>query len=122
VIGDAKLGSHQGSIFLFCLAPAQARGPGQSDTHSAPKMHSLALEQQRQKSDGLIPHSAENTNSSIYTSISSHTLTEYNHSITYSSVSQTPVPGPVPGPGIKYIGPREILLELIFNRLAPEFF
>jgi len=31
------------------------------------------------------------------------------------SVSQPPGRGPVPGPGISYIGPREILLELITN-------
>jgi len=38
-------------------------------------------------------------------------------SFTYSikSVSQTPGRGPVPGPGINYTGPREILLELITN-------
>jgi len=33
----------------------------------------------------------------------------------YVSVSQTQDPGPVPGPGINYTGPREILLELITN-------
>ena len=33
----------------------------------------------------------------------------------YSSVSQPPGRGPVPGPGINYAGPREILLELITN-------
>jgi len=33
----------------------------------------------------------------------------------YSSVSQPPGCGPVPGPGINYTGPREILLELITN-------
>jgi len=42
------------------------------------------------------------------------------HSITrvqsvYTSVSQPPGLGPVPGPGINYTGPREILLELITN-------
>jgi len=31
------------------------------------------------------------------------------------SVSQLPGRGPVPGPGINYTGPREILLELITN-------
>ena len=31
----------------------------------------------------------------------------------YSSVSQPPGRGPVPGPGINYTGPREILLEFI---------
>jgi len=34
---------------------------------------------------------------------------------TYTSVSQPPVRSPVPGPGINYTGPREILLELITN-------
>jgi len=33
----------------------------------------------------------------------------------YGSVSQPPDPGPVPGPGINYTGPREVLLELITN-------
>ena len=33
----------------------------------------------------------------------------------YSSVSQPPGRGPVPDPGVNYIGPREILLELITN-------
>ena len=33
----------------------------------------------------------------------------------YISVSQPPGRGPVPGPGIHYTGPREILLELITN-------
>ena len=33
----------------------------------------------------------------------------------YSSVPQTPGRGPVPGPGINYTGPREIVLELITN-------
>ena len=32
-----------------------------------------------------------------------------------SSVSQPPIRGPVPGPGINYTGPREILLQLITN-------
>jgi len=32
-----------------------------------------------------------------------------------SSVSQSPGRGPVPGPGINYTGPPEILLELITN-------
>ena len=36
-------------------------------------------------------------------------------SATPSSVSQPPGRGPVPGPGINYTGPREILLELITN-------
>jgi len=35
--------------------------------------------------------------------------------ILYISVSQLPGRGPVPGPGINYTGPREILLELITN-------
>jgi len=29
------------------------------------------------------------------------------------SVSQTPGRGPVPGPGINYKGPREVLLEFV---------
>jgi len=33
----------------------------------------------------------------------------------YDIVSQPPGRGPVPGPGINYTGPREILLELITN-------
>ena len=33
----------------------------------------------------------------------------------YNSVSQPPGRGPVPGPGINYTGPREILLQLITN-------
>jgi len=33
----------------------------------------------------------------------------------YTSVSQPPGRGPVPGPCINYTGPREILLELITN-------
>jgi len=35
--------------------------------------------------------------------------------ILYSSVSQPPGRGPVPGPGINYTGPGGILLELITN-------
>ena len=31
----------------------------------------------------------------------------------YTSVSQPPGRGPVPGPGINYTGPREILLEFV---------
>ena len=31
----------------------------------------------------------------------------------YSSVSQPPGRGPVPGPGINYTGPREVLLEFV---------
>ena len=32
----------------------------------------------------------------------------------YSSVSQPPGRGPVPGPGINYTWPREVLLEFVF--------
>jgi len=32
---------------------------------------------------------------------------------TYSTVSQTPGRGPVPGPDINYTGPREVLLEFV---------
>ena len=35
--------------------------------------------------------------------------------ILYCSVSQPPGRGPVPGPGINYTGPQEILLELVNN-------
>ena len=35
--------------------------------------------------------------------------------IDYGSVPEPPGRGPVPGPGISYTGPREILLELITN-------
>ena len=35
--------------------------------------------------------------------------------VDYTSVSQQPGRGTVPGPGINYTGPREILLELITN-------
>jgi len=31
----------------------------------------------------------------------------------YASVSQPPGRGPVPGPGINYTGPREVLLEFV---------
>jgi len=31
----------------------------------------------------------------------------------YFSVSQRPGRGPVPGPGINYTGPREVLLEFV---------
>ena len=31
----------------------------------------------------------------------------------YISVSQPPGRGPVPGPGINYTGPREVLLEFV---------
>ena len=34
-------------------------------------------------------------------------------SILYISVSQLPGCGPVPGPGINYTGPQEILLEVV---------
>jgi len=33
--------------------------------------------------------------------------------ILYSSVSQPPGRGPVPGPGINYTGPPEVLLEFV---------
>jgi len=33
--------------------------------------------------------------------------------VSYSSVSQPPGRGPVPGPGINYTGPREFFLELV---------
>ena len=33
----------------------------------------------------------------------------------YTSVSQPPGRGPVPGPGINYTGPLEILLEFMTN-------
>jgi len=33
--------------------------------------------------------------------------------IKYSSVSQPPGRGPVPGPGINYTGPRQVLLEFV---------
>ena len=36
-------------------------------------------------------------------------------SVAYTSVSQPPGRGPVPGPGINYTGPRKIPLELITN-------
>jgi hypothetical protein len=35
------------------------------------------------------------------------------HNTVYSSVSQLPGRGPVPGPGINYTGPREVLLEFV---------
>ena len=37
------------------------------------------------------------------------------HSAIQNSVSQPPGLGPIPGSGINYTGPREILLELITN-------
>ena len=36
-----------------------------------------------------------------------------NFDLLYSSVSQPPSRGPVPGPGINYTGPREVLLEFV---------
>ena len=33
--------------------------------------------------------------------------------VSYTSVSQPPGRGPVPGPGINYTGPREVLLEFV---------
>jgi hypothetical protein len=33
--------------------------------------------------------------------------------VLYISVSQPPGRGPVPGPGINYTGPREVLLEFV---------
>ena len=33
--------------------------------------------------------------------------------VLYRSVSQPPGRGPVPGPGINYTGPREVLLEFV---------
>ena len=33
--------------------------------------------------------------------------------LVYISVSQPPGRGPVPGPGINYTGPREVLLEFV---------
>ena len=35
----------------------------------------------------------------------------YTYCCVYSSVSQPPGRGPVPGPGINYTGQREVLLE-----------
>jgi len=34
-------------------------------------------------------------------------------SVSYPSISQPPARGPVPGPGINYTGPREVLLEFV---------
>ena len=34
-------------------------------------------------------------------------------SVPYSSVSQPPVRGPIPGPGINYTAPREFLLKIV---------
>jgi len=31
----------------------------------------------------------------------------------YNSISQPPCRGPVPGPGINYTGPQEVLLEFV---------
>jgi len=33
--------------------------------------------------------------------------------VAYVGVSQPPGRGPVPGPGINYTGPREVLLEVV---------
>jgi len=33
--------------------------------------------------------------------------------LVYSSVSQPPGRGPVPGPGINYTGPQEVFLEFV---------
>ena len=49
------------------------------------------------------------------TSLRSLPLTSAKFCILYSSVSQPPGRGPVPGPGISYTGPGEVLLELITN-------
>jgi len=35
------------------------------------------------------------------------------HPASYTSVSQPPGRGPIPGPGFNYIGPRDILLEFV---------
>jgi len=35
------------------------------------------------------------------------------HPDSYTSVSQRPDRGPVPGPGFNYTGPREVLLEFV---------
>ena len=35
------------------------------------------------------------------------------HYVVYTSVYQPPGRGPVPGPGINYTGPREVLLEFV---------
>jgi len=37
----------------------------------------------------------------------------FNSLVLYTSVSQPPGRGPVPGPGINYTGPREVLLEFV---------
>jgi len=39
-------------------------------------------------------------------------LTQVTHDILYSNVSQRPGRSPVPGPGINYTGPRDVLLEI----------
>jgi len=57
---------------------------------------------------------------SIFDSISFNTNTNFDHEVLkrvvfQDSVYQPPGRGPVPGPGINYIVPREILLELITN-------
>ena len=43
----------------------------------------------------------------------SQQLTKLHGLTIYSSVSQPPGRGPVPGPGINYTGPREVLLEFV---------
>jgi hypothetical protein len=35
------------------------------------------------------------------------------HAVVQTSVSQPPGRGPVPGPGINFTGPREVLLEFV---------
>jgi len=35
------------------------------------------------------------------------------NNIFYTSISKPPARGPVPGPGINYTGPREVLLEFV---------
>jgi len=44
-----------------------------------------------------------------------YTAEEQNVTMTnlYSSISQPPGRGPVPGPGINYTGPRDVLLEIV---------
>ena len=41
------------------------------------------------------------------------TLQPLHSDVMYLSVSQPPGRGPVPGPGINYTGPREVLLEFV---------
>jgi len=40
-------------------------------------------------------------------------MTDFLFTVFYISVSQPPGRCPVPGPGINYTGPREILLEFV---------